>query len=82
MADELDSYTGKNPSVRHRIVAGRSSIDIYDGGYIKLEVNAKNGKTASITLDQDGDIMIECGKLQIKSESATLFNKGKVSVLS
>lgn len=76
VANELNPSTGKQPSCIHMISAGRSKIKIYEGGTIELRVDGKNGKSSLFTLDQNGNVLVNCdGMFQVNAENIRIAAK-------
>ena len=60
VANELDPSTGEKPSCIHMLCVGRSKVKIYEGGTIEASVVGKTGKAAGITIDQNGNLLLNC----------------------
>lgn len=78
VANELDPATGKEPACIHMVCVGRSKVKVYEGGTIQMSVTGKDGKASQLTLDQDGNMFIDCdGNLQLKAQNIKLMAKDK-----
>lgn len=66
----------------HKIVVGRSSITIYEGGTIKMGVNGSKGES-SIVMDGEGNIIINCsGNLQVKAKNVKTTAKNDINEIA
>lgn len=80
VANELDPATGKEPACIHMVNVGRSKVKIYEGGMIELKVCGKEGKTAQFTLDQNGNIIINCdGNFQVKAKNIKQLAQSQIA---
>lgn len=83
VANELDPSTGKQPSCIHMVQVGRSKVKIYEGGTIEMRVDGKDGKSSSLTLDQRGNVIINCdGSFQVKANNVRTDAKQQIAQYS